>query len=79
MKLVKIEDLKIGDCVQLFEGAYGDASVYKIHEGIVYMFRPYIHLSECIYSGNEAICYTGHEIVKYEIEFFKNKEFKKVS
>jgi hypothetical protein len=79
METVKIEELKIGDCVQLFNAAYGTASVYKIDEGVVFMFRPYAHLSDCVYSGNEAICYTGHEIIKFSFKYSQHLEFKKIS
>ena len=59
---VKMQELKAGDVIQLFEGAYGTATVKQVKDGMVSVFRPYTHTADFSYSGNRVICYVGIEI-----------------
>lgn len=64
---VKVADLKLGDVLQLFEGAYGTATVKQIKDGVVTLFRPYAATEDFSYTGG-VICYTGIEECKYMLD-----------
>lgn len=61
---IKICDLKLGDVVQLSEGAYMCATVQQVTADEVILFRPYVHCADFSYSGG-VITYIGTETVKY--------------
>ena len=57
--MVKACDLKEGDVIRLFDGAFSDARVYKIEDkgrdiSLFYALRPYIMTMD-------GIAYIGHE------------------
>lgn len=58
---VKPHELQLGDVVKTFGGGYGDATVWKIADGNVHLFRVYVHVSETVYVGPSVITYVGHE------------------
>ena len=60
MAKVKIIDLKLGDKIQTFEGAYSTATVIRITYDRITLFRPYVHTSNVEYS-NGLIPYIGFE------------------
>lgn len=64
--LVKITELGLGDVVELFEGAYGSATVKQIKDSVLTFFRPYTHTAEFAYTGG-VICYVGMEVVVYQL------------
>lgn len=57
---VPMKNLKLGDRVELFEGAYGTATVIQIEDDKVTFYRPYIHTSDFSYTGG-VIPYIGTE------------------
>ena len=57
----KVSDLKLGDKVKLFDGAYGTATVYQITEDYVMVWRPFVKTEDFSYSGNRVIPYVGIE------------------
>lgn len=58
---VKVSDLKLGDVVQLFNDAYGTATVYrKDPQGNAQVWRPYVKTEDFAYSGG-VIPYIGLE------------------
>ncbi len=61
---MKVKDLRLGDVVRLFEGAYGTATVKQTKDGVVTLFRPYGHTSDFSYTGG-VICYVGMESIVY--------------
>lgn len=61
MTKMKARDLKLGDKVQLFEGAYGWGTVTKVDDTTVHVFRVYVQTSDFAYTGG-VIPYTGHEL-----------------
>ena len=54
------EKLELGDVVQVFDGAYGDATVKKILDKDLILFRPYVSTADFHYEGG-VICYIGIE------------------
>ena len=79
---VRMRDLKVGDVIQLFEGAYGTATVKQIKDGEVILFRPYTSTADFTYGNNEVICYIGIEFCtylvseEYEYELFARGDLK---
>ena len=63
MVKVKIKDLRLGDRISLFDGAYGSATVCNVKADIVEVIRPYIHTADFTYTGG-VITYIGQELVK---------------
>lgn len=58
---LKAADLRIGDVVKVFDGAYGTATVTNIDkEGEIHLFRPYVTHSEFT-TPNGVIPYIGIE------------------
>jgi hypothetical protein len=51
MKTVKVTDLVLGDTIKLWDGDYGCATVYRITDVGVHVWRPYIRTSEFSYGG----------------------------
>jgi hypothetical protein len=56
-----VSDLKVGDVVKWFDGAFGTAIVKQVTNEYVKLFRPYSTTSGFSYSNNQTICYTGFE------------------
>ena len=72
--LVKVSALRCGDKVQLFEGAYGTASVVQVEDEscrkyepkrtlCVKLWRPYMQTGDVGYAGDSVIPGIGLEIV----------------
>lgn len=57
---LKTTELKLGDVVQVFDGAYGTATVKQIRDGMITFFRPYTQTADFSYTGG-VICYIGFE------------------
>ena len=55
------DQLRLGDVVQCFEGAWGTAIVQKVEEKQVTYYRPYGHSEDWSYTGG-IICYSGLEV-----------------
>jgi hypothetical protein len=55
-----LNELRIGDVVNAFDGPFGTAIVKNITENTVTFFRPYGTNSDVAY-GDGLICYTGIE------------------
>jgi len=53
-KTIKTKELQLGDVISLYEGAYSTATVKKITEDSITLFRPYVH-------NPGIICYIGIE------------------
>lgn len=60
MMNVKARDLRLGDTVILFDGAFGSAVVNQIAGGLVSFFRPYATTSDFACTGG-VIPYIGVE------------------
>lgn len=60
--LVTPSEMKLADDIRLFDGAYGNAVVYKIDSTNVHLFRPYMATSDFAMSDS-VIPFIGHEIV----------------
>jgi hypothetical protein len=58
--MIKARDLRLGDTVILFDGAYGSAAVTQIAGGLVSFFRPYATTSDFACTGG-VIPYVGIE------------------
>lgn len=62
---LKVSELRLGDCVQLFEGAYGTAIVNKRDDKEVGFYRHYGGVERFSYGGTgngpQVICYVGLE------------------
>lgn len=65
--MILINDLRLGDVVQLFDQDYGTAMVTKVTPSEVTMFRPYATTADFEYTGG-VIPYMGFEIVNYPRE-----------
>jgi hypothetical protein len=57
---VKACNLKLGDVIAAYEGAFGTAIVVKIEERDIKLFRPYGTTADFSYTGG-VIPYTGVE------------------
>jgi hypothetical protein len=57
----KLDELKAGDVVKVFEGPWGTGIVKNIDEDSVTFFRPYGSASDYAYTGG-VICFTGTEV-----------------
>jgi len=68
-----ISELQLGDVVELFEGAYGTATVKSIRDGVT-LFRPYATTSD-FSMGGTVICYTGIEEVTFPLESRDRQEW----
>jgi hypothetical protein len=55
-----LSELKLGDCVEAFDGPYGTAIVKQIADGLITFFRPYGTHADFTHTGG-VICYTGIE------------------
>ncbi len=55
------KDLKVGDVIEAFPGAFGTAVVSHVGETQARLFRPYATTAGFIHSDNRTICYTGIE------------------
>ena len=58
------EDLRLGDRVRLFEGAYGWGTVVRVTDKEVHIDRPYGQTSDVAY-GDSVIFYTGIERLSF--------------
>jgi hypothetical protein len=61
-------ECQLGDVVQtspFVDASYADATVVRITDTEIYLFRPYVHTSDFSYSGNRIIPYVGFE--QYQI------------
>lgn len=59
--MVPAKDLKLGDVIQAFDhDCFGCATVKKIDESSIYLYRPYVHHADFSCTGG-VICYTGIE------------------
>lgn len=66
MKKVLVNQLKLGDTIQVFDGAYGHATVCGIAaNGDLSLYRPFTHCANFACGdgngGSAVICYTGLE------------------
>jgi hypothetical protein len=57
----KVDELRAGDIVQLFEGPWGTGIVKTKDDDSVTFFRPYGTASEFTFTGG-VICFTGTEV-----------------
>ena len=79
MSKVKVTDLKLGDVIRVFEGAFGDAIIIKIDGDSITAFRPYGTTSD-FSTTDGLIPYTGIENIPYsrqdirEVELLGRKE-----
>lgn len=55
-----LTELRLGDCVEVFQGPYGSAIVKQIDDGQVTFFRPYGAHTDFAHTGG-VICYVGVE------------------
>ena len=60
-KQVSASGLKLKDVVDL-DFQYGYATVTNIKDGVITLFRPYVHTSDFSYTGG-VIPYIGFEII----------------
>lgn len=56
-------ELRLGDVIQCFEGAYGTGTVTQVTETEIVVTRPYIQVSDFSYTGG-LIPYTGLETIR---------------
>jgi hypothetical protein len=59
-KELPLSELKLADCVEVFDGPYGTAIVKHIADGQITFFRPYGTHAD-FSCGDGVICYTGIE------------------
>ncbi len=64
---LRINELKLADVVQLFDGPFGTGSVTQIADGVVTVMRPYGATADFSTTGG-VIHYTGLETVKYWLD-----------
>jgi hypothetical protein len=91
---VKVHELRCGDRVRLFEGAYGDATVVQAeiklpeYEGArplqVKLWRPYMMTSDVMLAGGNVIPSIGLEIVvlhhgEREIDLIEREKWTDIS
>lgn len=57
---ILVKDLQLGDVVRSFDGPYSAATVKKIEETQVILFRPYVQTADFSYTGG-VLCYIGVE------------------
>lgn len=58
----KVSELILGESVQVFDGAYGTATVYqKLPNGNARVWRPYVTTNDVTYSNNQTIPFIGLE------------------
>lgn len=60
---IKTKDLRLADIVIINENrenSYNCATVEKIENGVITLFRPYVHTEDFEYTGG-VICYVGVE------------------
>jgi hypothetical protein len=62
--ILPLAELRLGDVVELFDGAYGTATVKQITDEFVLFFRPYAATAD-FSTTSGVICYTGIEECKY--------------
>lgn len=62
---MKASDCRLGDVVRVIEGPYCDSTVVDIIDR-VYLFRPYVHISDFEYTGG-VIPYIGIE--NFDVSF----------
>jgi hypothetical protein len=68
--IFKAHELKEGDIVRLFNGAFGDAIVEQIKDGSIHFARPYIARPDFTYTGG-VIVLTGVEHFTAPVESAK--------
>lgn len=62
-----INELRLGDVVQCFEGPFGTGSVLQIADGKVTIERPYGATLDFSYTGG-VIGLIGHETIVYDVQ-----------
>jgi hypothetical protein len=78
---VKAKDLKLADVVRTFpDMSFGTSTVKQIKDGIITLFRPYVHTADFSYTGG-VMCYIGIEEFKIPaddrtLEVMERKELK---
>lgn len=62
-RTVKASSLEPGDVIRLqHAGAeYSDATVYRVDDAQVHVWRPYVHTGDVLYSHGRVIPYLGLE------------------
>lgn len=48
-------DLQLGDRVRAFDGDYDTATVVRIDDVLVYLFRPFVHVPGVVYASSDAV------------------------
>ena len=66
MRKVKATELKLGDVVRLYDGAFSDAMVKTIKDGNVILQRPYLARPDFSYTGG-VIILNGMETLPYSL------------
>lgn len=66
VEMVNVNELKYGDVINLSE-RYGNATVVKIKDSVVTVFRPYVHTGDFEYTGG-VLHYVGFEYVDLHFE-----------
>lgn len=57
-------ELKLGDVIRCFDGAYGTGTVTMVTGTEVIVTRPYLHVGDVEYTGG-LLTYTGLETIRY--------------
>ncbi len=60
MEIVKAKDLKLRDEIRSFDGGYGTATVKKVDDNFVTVFRPFVHSND-VETTCGVCCYVGIE------------------
>lgn len=64
MQNIPRTEIKLGDIVQCFGGAYGTGTVTQVTPTEIVVTRPYLHVSDVEYTGG-LLAYTGLEVIRY--------------
>lgn len=67
---IKAKDLRLGDVIQISDGAYHTATVKQIENGYATLFRPYTHTADFSCTAG-VICYVGVENFTIRMDEFE--------
>lgn len=59
--VLSVSELRVGDVLKWYDGAFGTAVVKQVTNEYVKLFRPYGTTAGFAYGDNQTVCYTGVE------------------
>lgn len=64
---IKSSDMRLADTIQFYDGAYGTATVKKINEKTLLLYRPYVITQDFSYTGG-VICSVAIEEITIPLD-----------